>query len=93
MGDVAKAVMAYLAELFPEAKTSYEHADNLHKFRMDYERYVQWLILDDAHISDQGVKVIGRLEELGLKETLDSADGRIRLVLTSSGFREEPIPD
>ena len=93
MGDVAKAVMAYLAELFPEAKTSYQYADTLHKFRMDYERYVQWLILDDAQISDQGVKVIDRLEELGLKETLDSADRRIRLVLTSGGFREESIPD
>ena len=93
MGDVAKAVMAYLAELFPEAKTSYKYADTLHKFRMDYARYVHWLILDDAHISDHGLKVIDRLEELGLKEALDSADRRIRLVLTSGGFREESIPD
>ncbi len=93
MGDVAKAVMAYLAELFPRAKTSYQYADTLHKFRMDYERYVQWLILDDADISDYGVKVIERLDELGLKEALDRADRRIRLVLTSGGFREESIPD
>ena len=93
MGDVAEAVMAYLAELFPEAETSYRYADTLHKFRMGYDRYVQWLILDDAHISDYGVKVIERLDELGLKEALDRADRRIRLVLTSGGFREESIPD